>query len=140
MIRFGFYFCSAVQVWGIMKLEYNYRVGPQGIEFSMVDGLDDEMEFDGTPEQKITVQRYIMQAWQDAINKSSSGPDEIRTLLETSEGQLLLQSRAREYLAEILADFPPELNRRTKNDRRDQNSRPREKASDRRYSGKGPNA
>jgi hypothetical protein len=140
MIRFGFYFRSAVQVWGIMKLEYNYRVGPQGIEFSMIDGLDDEMDFDGTPEQKITVQRYIMQAWQDAINKSSSGPDEIRTLLETSEGQLLLQSRAREYLAEILADFPPELNRRTKNERRDQNSRPREKSSDRRYSGKGPNA
>ena len=52
-----------------MKLEYNYRVGSQGIEFSMIDGLDDEMEFDGTAEQRVTVQRYIMQAWQDAINK-----------------------------------------------------------------------
>ena len=40
-----------------MKLEYNYRVGSQGIEFSMIDGLDDEMEFDGTAEQRITVQR-----------------------------------------------------------------------------------
>jgi len=123
-----------------MKLEYNYRVGPQGIEFSLIDGLDDEMEFDGTPEQRTTIQRYIMQAWQDAINKSSSGPDEIRTLLETSEGQLLLQNRAREYLAEILADFPPELNRRKTADRRDHNSRPREKDSDRRFTGKRPNA
>ena len=123
-----------------MKLEYNYRVGTQGIEFSTIDGLDDEMDFDGTPAQKITVQRYIMQAWQDAINKSSSGPDEIRTLLETSEGQLLLQSRAREYLAEILADFPPDLNRRNKNDRRDHGARPRDKSGDRRFSNKGPNA
>ena len=123
-----------------MKLEYNYRVGPQGIEFSIIDGLDDEMEFDGTPEQRLTIQRYIMQAWQDAINKSSSGPDEIRTLLETSEGQLLLQNRAREYLAEILADFPPELNRRKKSDRRDHDSRPREKVSDRRFTNKRPNA
>jgi hypothetical protein len=123
-----------------MKLEYNYRVGPKGIEFSMIDGLDDEMEFDGTPEQRTTIQLYVMQAWQDAINKSSAGPDEIRTLLETSEGQLLLQNRAREYLAEILADFPPELNRRKKSDRRDLNSRPREKESDRRFTNKRPNA
>lgn len=123
-----------------MKLEYNYRVGPQGIEFSIVDGLDDEMEFDGTPEQKVTVQRYIMQAWQDAINKSSKGPDEIRTLLETGEGQLLLQNRARDFLAEILADFPPDLNRRKTDDRRDLNSRPREKSNDRRFVAKRPNA
>ena len=121
-----------------MKLEYNYRVGAQGIEFSMVEGLDDEMEFDGTPEQRITVQRYIMQALQDAINKSSKGPDEIRTLLETSEGQLLLQNRARDFLAEIVADFPPDLNRRKTDDRRDLNSRPREKSSDRRFITKRP--
>lgn len=123
-----------------MKLEYNYRVGPNGIEFSMIDGLDDEMEFDGTADQRITVQRYIMQAWQDAINKSSKGPDEIRALLETSEGQLLLQNRARDYLAEILADFPPDLNRRKTEDRRDLNARPRENATDRRFVGKRPNA
>lgn len=122
-----------------MKLEYNYRVGPQGIEFSLIDGLDDEMDFDGTPEQKITIQRYVMQAWQDAINKSSRGSEEIRTLLETSDGQLLLQTRARAYLAEILADFPPDLNRRKTTDRRDQKSRPREKSGERRYSGKRPN-
>ena len=123
-----------------MKLEYNYRVGPEGIEFSMIDGLDDEMEFDGTAEQRITVQRYIMQAWQDAINKSSKSPEEIRTLLETSDGQMLLQNRARDYLAEILADFPPDLNRRKTEDRRDLNARPREKPSDRRFVGKRPNA
>ncbi len=123
-----------------MKLEYNYRVGPEGIEFSMIDGLDDEMEFDGTAEQRITVQRYIMQAWQDAINKSSKSPEEIRTLLETSDGQMLLQNRARDYLAEILADFPPDLNRRKTEDRRDLNARPREKTSDRRFVGKRPNA
>lgn len=121
-----------------MKLEYNYRVGPQGIEFSAIEGLDDEMEFEGTPEQKRTIQRYVMQAWQDAINKSSEGPDEIRTLLETSDGQLLLQNRAREYLAEILADFPEDLNRRKAQDRRDQKSRPREKTAERRYPPKRP--
>ncbi len=119
-----------------MKLEYNYRIGPNGIEFSLVEGLDDEMEFEGTPEQKLTVQRYVMQAWQDAINKSSKGPDEIRSLLETSEGQVLLQTRARDYLAEILADFPPELDRRkASRDRRDYSSRPRDKSGDRRYVG-----
>lgn len=123
-----------------MKLEYNYRVGPQGIEFSLIDDMDDEIDFDGTPEQKQTIQRYIMQAWQDAINKSSSGPDEIRTLLATSEGQLQLQNRARAYLAEILADFPPELDRRKNPDRRDHTTRPRDKSSDRRYSSKRPNA
>lgn len=123
-----------------MKLEYNYRIGPQGIEFSLVEGLDDEMEFDGTPEQKVTVQRYIMQAWQDAINKSSKGPEEIRALLETAEGQVLLQTRAREYLAEIVADFPPELERRKQPDRRDYRARPRDKSGDRRYSGKHKNA
>lgn len=123
-----------------MKLEYNYRVGPKGIEFSMIEGLDDEMEFDGTAEQRITVQRYIMQAWQDAINKSSKGPEEIRTLLETSDGQLLLQNRARDYLAEILADFPPDLNRRKTNDRRDHKTRPRDQSNDRRFVGKRPNA
>ena len=117
-----------------MKLEYNYRIGPQGIEFSLVEGLDDEMEFDGTPEQKLTVQRYVMQAWQDAINKSSKGPDDIRRLLETSEGQVLLQTRARDYLAEILAEFPPELDRRKADrDRRDYSARPRDQAGDRRY-------
>ena len=116
-----------------MKLEYNYRIGQQGIEFSMVDGLDDEMEFDGTAEQKNTVQRYIMQAWQDAINKSSSGPDEIRSLLATPEGQILLQTRARDYLADILAEFPPDLERRKNGDRRDYQARPRDKTNDRRY-------
>lgn len=123
-----------------MKLEYNYLVGPQGIEFSTIDGLDDEMEFDGTPEQRITIQRYVMQAWQDAINKSSDGPEEIRTLLETADGQVLLQSRARDYLAEILADFPPDLNRRKTSDRRDTDTRPRETNDDRRFTGKRPNA
>lgn len=117
-----------------MKLEYNYRIGPEGIEFSLVEGMDDEMEFNGTPEQRLTVQRYVMQAWQDAINKSSKGPDEIRALLETSEGQVLLQTRAREYLAEILSEFPPDLDRRKSNrDRRDYTSRPRDQAGDRRY-------
>ena len=122
-----------------MKLEYNYRIGPEGIEFSMVEGLDDEIEFDGTPEQKITVQRYIMQAWQDAINKSSQGPDEIRALLATSEGQVLLQTRAREYLADIMADFPPDLDRRKTSDRRDYTARPRDPSGNRRYSRKHKN-
>lgn len=115
-----------------MKLEYNYHIGPHGIEFSLIDGFDDDIHFDGTPEQHKTVQRYIMQAWQDAINKSSSGPEEIRELMSTIEGQVLLQNRARDYLATLLADFPPELERRKGGDRRDHETRPRGATSDRR--------
>lgn len=119
-----------------MKLEYNYRIGPTGIEFSLIDGLDDDIDFDGTPEQRVTVQRYIMQAWQDAINRTSTGPDEIRELMTTPEGLALLQHRARDYLAELLAEFPPDLDRRQSGDRRDRRARPRPDGSDRRYSSK----
>lgn len=122
-----------------MKLEYNYRIGTQGIEFSLIDGLDDDMDFDGTPEQRTTVQRYIMQAWQDAINRTSSGPEEIRELMSTPEGLILLQNRARDYLAELLAEFPPELDRRQSTDRRDRRTRPRPDGNDRRYEAKRKN-
>lgn len=115
-----------------MKLEYNYHIGPTGIEFSLIDGFDDDIHFDGTAEQHQTVQRYIMQAWQEAINKSSSGPDEIRELMSTIEGQVLLQNRARDYLATLLADFPPDLDRRAGSDRRDPETRPRGESKDRR--------
>ncbi len=114
-----------------MKLEYNYRIGPGGIEFSLIEGLDDEIEVEGTPEDRMTVQRYIMLAWQEAINRTC-GPDEIRELMATAEGQLRLQQRAEGYLAEFLEDFPPELDRRKKADRRDYAARPRDGVTDRR--------
>ncbi len=123
-----------------MKLEYNYRIGPQGIEFSLIEDFDDEIEFEGTPEQRMTVQRYVMQAWQDAINKTSAGPEEIRELMKTPEGQQKLQLRARDYLAQLLENFPPELDRRKTPDRRDTRARPRPNATDRRYSNKPKNA
>lgn len=116
-----------------MKLEYNYRIGPGGIEFSLIDGLDDEIEVEGTPEDRMTVQRYIMLAWQEAINRTC-GPDEIRELMATAEGQLRLQQRAEGYLAEFLEDFPPELDRRRTPDRRDYAARPRDGVTDRRRS------
>lgn len=114
-----------------MKLEYNYRIGASGIEFSLIDGFDDEIEVEGTPEERMTVQRYIMLAWQEAINRTCA-PDEIRRLMATVEGQKQLQERAKGYLAEFLEDFPPELDRRKTPDRRDYSTRPGDGASDRR--------
>lgn len=116
-----------------MKLEYNYRIGASGIEFSLIDGFDDEIEVEGTPEDRMTVQRYIMLAWQEAINRTC-GPDEIRQLMATVEGQKRLQERAEGYLAEFLEDFPPELDRRKAPDRRDYTTRPRDASTDRRRS------
>lgn len=116
-----------------MKLEYDYRIGPKGIEFSLIEGFDDEMDFSGTAEQKLAVQRYIMLAWQEAINKTSSGPEEIRRLMSNAEGQIALQNRAKDYLAELLENFPPELDRRGSSGKRDRRSAKRENSSDRRY-------
>jgi hypothetical protein len=116
-----------------MKLEYNYRIGPSGIEFSLIDGFDDEIEVEGTPEDRMTVQRYIMLAWQEAINRTC-GPDEIRQMMSTVDGQRLLQERAEAYLAEFLEDFPPELDRRKTADRRDFSKRPHDASTDRRRS------
>lgn len=116
-----------------MKLEYDYRIGPAGIEFSLVEGLDDEIDVEGTPEQRMTVQRYIMLAWQEAINKTCE-PEEIRRLMATPEGQKELQARAEGYLAKLLENFPPELDRRKTPDRRDWSKRPRDGSTDRRRS------
>ena len=115
-----------------MKLEYDYRIGENGIEFSLIDDFDDQMDFNGTADQKLAVQRYIMLAWQEAINKTSDGPEEIRRLMSNAEGQAVLQNRAKDYLAELLEKFPSELDRRG-SDRRDRRTAPRENSTDRRY-------
>lgn len=117
-----------------MKLEYDYRIGPTGIEFSLIDGFDDEIVVEGSDEDRMTVQRYIMLAWQDAINKTCNSPDEIRELMSTEEGQKQLQARAETYLAELLRDFPAELERRKTHDRRDYSKRPHDASGDRRRS------
>lgn len=100
-----------------MKLEYNYRIGPQGIVFSLIEGFDDGIEFQGG-EDKMTIQKYIMLAWQEAVNKTSAGPEEIRQLMETEEGRGLLQKRAEDYLATLLETVPAELDRRHLRERR----------------------
>jgi len=117
-----------------MKLEYNYRIGSTGIEFSLIDGFDDEIQVEGTAEDRMSVKRYVMQAWQDAINQTSSGPEEIRQLMMTADGQKQLQERAEHYLAGLLANFPPELDRRKMSDRRDYVKRPHDASTDRRRS------
>jgi hypothetical protein len=117
-----------------MKLEYNYRIGPGGIEFSLIEGFDDEIEVEGTDEQRMTVQRYVMLAWQDAINKTCNDPDEIRRLMSSADGQKQLQQRAETYLVELLRDFPAELDRRKTADRRDYSKRPHDASTDRRRS------
>ena len=52
----------------------------------------------------------------------------------TADGQKFLQQRAEHYLAGLLANFPPELERRKVSDRRDYSKRPRDASSDRRRS------
>ena len=37
-----------------MKLEYNYRIGNGGIEFSLIDGFDDEIQVEGSDEDRMT--------------------------------------------------------------------------------------
>lgn len=117
-----------------MKFEYNYVIGPEGIEFSLIDDFDDELNFEGDDSTRRKIQTYIMYAWQQAINATSAGPDEIRRLMETAEGQALLRQRAEGEITKMLENFPQDLDRR-KSERRDP-SRPRESGSDRRRLGK----
>lgn len=118
-----------------MKFEYNYVIGPHGIEFSLIDNFDDELDFDGDEATRRKIQNYIMCAWQQAINATSEGPEEIHRLMETAEGQTLLRQRAEGEIAKMLENFPQDLDRR-KGERRDPN-RPRETAAERRRFGKG---
>ncbi|MDA8381687.1 MAG: hypothetical protein M0037_01180 [Betaproteobacteria bacterium] len=97
-----------------MKLEYNYTIGPEGIQFALLDDAGDQLRVDATPEQRLTIQRYVMNAWQEAINATSSGPEEIRELMASREGQAVLIQRAESYLMDLLKDMPPDLDRRSK--------------------------
>lgn len=117
-----------------MKFEYNYVIGPEGIEFSLIDDFDDELDFEGDDSTRRKIQTYIMYAWQQAINATSASPDEIRRLMETAEGQALLRQRAEGEITKMLENFPQDLDRR-KGERRDP-TRPRESGSDRRRFGK----
>lgn len=117
-----------------MKFEYNYVIGPEGIEFSLIDDFDDELEFEGDDGTRNKIQTYIMYAWQQAINATSESPDEIRRLMETPDGQGLLRQRAEGEITKMLENFPQDLDRR-KGQRRDA-ARVRENVSERRRLGK----
>lgn len=116
-----------------MKLEYDYIIGSDGITFSLPKDVETDIDFQGSRKDRMTIQKYIMLAWQDAINKTSEGPEEIRQLMATDEGRARLTSRATEYLAKLLDSMPPELDRRHMADRRDTAVRPRESKQDRRH-------
>ena len=116
-----------------MKLEYDYIIGSDGIKFSLPKDVETDIDFQGSQKDRMTIQKYIMLAWQDAINKTSEGPEEIRQLMATDEGRARLTSRATEYLAKLLDSMPPELDRRHMTDRRDTAVRPRESKQDRRH-------
>lgn len=103
-----------------MKLEYDYTIGPDGIRFSLIEGFDDDIDFEGSAEDRMTIQKYIMLAWQDAINKTSKNPEEIRTLMASEDGRKRLTERASEYLSTLLENIPPELDRRRGGERRNQ--------------------
>lgn len=96
-----------------MNFEYDYRIGPEGIVFSIIDNFDSGIDFGTSAADKMTIERYVMLAWQEAVNKTSSGPDEIRRLMETEAGQATLRKRAEDYLTKLLAEIPPELDRRS---------------------------
>ncbi|MEW6313525.1 MAG: hypothetical protein AB1513_05700 [Pseudomonadota bacterium] len=112
-----------------MKFEYHYHIGPDGIVFSLINGAD-HIDSSISESDNMTIQKYVMLAWQEAVNKTSNGPDEIRRLMETEEGQILLRKRAEDYLAQLLEVVPEELNRRNQSDRR---KAPRGQSTDRRY-------
>ena len=100
-----------------MKFEYDYIIGPDGIAFSLVNGHADNMVFESSREDSMTIQKYIMLAWQDAINHTAEGPDEIRRLMATEAGQKLLSDRATSHLEKLLDDIPAGLDRRKNRDR-----------------------
>jgi hypothetical protein len=116
-----------------MKLEYDYTIGPEGITFSLPEDVETDIDFQGSQRDRMTIQRYIMLSWQDAINKTSANPEEIRQMMATEEGRNHLTSRATDYLAQLLDTMPPELDRRHMTDRRDAAVRPRETKQDRRH-------
>ena len=116
-----------------MKFEYDYTIGQNGIAFSLVDNHADKLVFEGNREDDMTIQKYIMLAWQDAINHISEGPDEIRRLMATEEGQKQLADRAASHLEKLLDDIPAELDRR---ENRDKEDRARAAADERRRPGK----
>ena len=116
-----------------MKLEYDYSIGPSGITFSLPKDVASDIDFQGSKADSMTIQKYIMLSWQDAINKTSEGPDEIRNLMASDEGRMRLTARATDYLAKLLDSMPPELDRRHTADRRDTAVRPREAKQDRRH-------
>jgi hypothetical protein len=100
-----------------MLFEYRYNIGSDGVHFSLLEGVDDALTAEGSPEEVLSIRRFIMQAWEDAINQTS-GPDEIGKLMTTPEGQKILAARAEGYLARALENFPPELDRRGGRERR----------------------
>jgi len=116
-----------------MKLEYDYSIGPNGISFSLPKDVESDIDFQGSRADSMTIQKYIMLSWQDAINKTSEGPDEIRHLMASDEGRTRLTARATDYLAKLLDSMPEELDRRYVRDRRDTDVRPREEKQDRRH-------
>jgi len=99
-----------------MLFKYDYKVGIHGVEFSLVKG-GDVLPVKGSRVHLAAVQRFVMKAWQDAINATSE-PDEIRQLIRTPEGQKALADRAEAHLAKHMGSFPPELDRRTDAERR----------------------
>jgi hypothetical protein len=116
-----------------MKLEYDYIIGSEGITFSLPKDVETDIDFQGSQRDRMTIQKYIMLSWQDAINKTSESPEEIRQMMASDEGRTRLTSRATDYLAQLLDTMPPELDRRHMSDRRDTAVRPRESKQDRRH-------
>jgi hypothetical protein len=116
-----------------MKLEYDYSIGPNGIAFSMPKDVESDIDFQGSQADSMTIQKYIMLSWQDAINKTSEGPDEIRHMMASEEGRTRLTARATDFLARLLDSMPAELDRRYLTDRRETAVRPREQKQDRRH-------
>jgi hypothetical protein len=100
-----------------MLFEYRYSIGADGVHFSLVEGAGDELPVQASAEDILAIKRYIMQAWQDAINHTAT-PEEIGRLMPTPEGQKQLAQRAEQYLGQLLENFPPDLDRRRGRDRR----------------------
>lgn len=101
-----------------MNLEYDYKVCERGIVFSLPPDRERDPRITETGEQALKIERFIMMCWEEAINKTFPDPHEVARLMTSPEGQAVIAERATVYLSKLLADFPPELDRRRGKDRR----------------------
>lgn len=101
-----------------MKLEYDYRIGSEGLEFTLPPDRQTDPRLAGDGDNAPRIERFIMQCWQEAINACFPDPQQLAELMATAEGQAQVSTRATAHLSVLLENFPRDLDRRNRSDRR----------------------